>query len=53
VDLDAMTESRFMHGQSVAADAIPGPVKVYGASGRFLGLGEGENGILSPKRLFN
>jgi len=53
VHLDAMTESRFMHGQSVAVDAIPGPVKVYGASGRFLGLGEGENGILSPKRLFN
>lgn len=53
VHLDAATENRFMHGQSVAIDATAGRLKVYGATGRFLGLGEWDEGILSPKRLFN
>jgi tRNA pseudouridine55 synthase len=53
VHLDAATESRFTHGQSVAIDATAGRLKVYGATGRFLGLGEWDEGVLSPKRLFN
>jgi tRNA pseudouridine55 synthase len=53
VQLDALQESRFMHGQSVAVEATAGAVRVYGATGRFLGLGECDSGILAPKRLFN
>jgi tRNA pseudouridine55 synthase len=53
VHLDALLESRFVHGQSVSVEAMTGAVRVYGATGRFLGLGECHSGIVVPKRLFN
>lgn len=48
-------EARFGHGQEVYVDpADAGLVRVYGASGRFLGVGaRAADGALSPRRVFN
>jgi hypothetical protein len=53
VDLDESAEARFCHGQPVPKAGIPaGICRVYGAGGRFLGLGEErEPGWLAAKRL--
>jgi len=53
VRLDASTAARFGHGQAVTtADAGPGPRRVYGETGRFLGLGEVDaSGTMRPLRL--
>ncbi len=53
VDLDALAEARFCQGQAVPKEGFPqGVCRVYGGTGRFLGLGEmqGED-RLAPKRL--
>jgi len=53
--LDEAATARFLQGQAVAADsAATGPVRVYGPSRRFLGVGEGAGGgQLRPKRIFH
>jgi tRNA pseudouridine55 synthase len=52
-DLDQSTEVRFCQGQSVVSTYVPEAVsRVYGSSGRFLGLAErGADGKLVPRRL--
>jgi len=51
--LDEAVAVRFCHGQAVQLEGVPeGVSRVYGPSGRFLGLGENEGGgRLVPKRL--
>jgi len=53
VRLDAATAARFGQGQAVAtAESGPGTRRVYGAAGRFLGLGEVDTaGAMRPLRL--
>lgn len=53
VTLDDTAAGRFRHGQAVSLAGQPaGPRRVYGHSGRFLGLGElAEGGLLRPLRL--
>lgn len=54
VDLDAGATGRFRHGQAVeSGEGLPQSVcRVYGASGSFMGLGEGgRDGRLVPVRL--
>ena len=56
VSIEAEREVPFMRGQavSVKADAPTGEVRVYGAGGQFLGVGElGIDGTLAPRRIFN
>lgn len=55
VDLDAAAESGLLLGRTVSGQtpAPAGEVRLYGATGRFLGLGEGQpGGRLKPARLF-
>lgn len=55
VDLDRSTEYSLLLGQPVSPpDPAPaGEIRLYGASGGFLGLGEGlEGGRVKPSRLF-
>jgi hypothetical protein len=55
VDLDRSTEFSLLLGQPVSPQnpAPAGELRLYGASGRFLGLGEGlEGGRVKPSRLF-
>lgn len=53
VSLEPPAEGRFCHGQAVEyAGTPPGPRRVYGRDGRFLGLGEVLDGaLLKPLRL--
>ena len=53
IDLDDAAQARFCHGQAIAQVRIPpGVCRIYGPSGRFLGLAEErEQGWLAPKRL--
>lgn len=53
VGLEEVVAARFCHGQAVQLECVPeGISRVYGPSGRFLGLGEdGGGGRLIPKRL--
>ena len=53
VGLDEALAGRFRHGQTVTLEGVPAGVsRVYGPSGRFLGLAEeGGEGRLVPKRL--
>ncbi|NIV18081.1 MAG: hypothetical protein GWN47_06625 [Woeseiaceae bacterium] len=47
---------RFSSGQEVEAPAgtEPGLVRVYGAEGEFLGIGElGQHGLIAPRRVFS
>jgi tRNA pseudouridine55 synthase len=56
VHLDAALTDRLVHGQGVQTDgqAPVGRARVYGAGGRFLGIGEVDGiGQLKPRRLFN
>jgi len=53
VHLAAAEETRLLHGQAVPVLTPDGLVKAYGASGRFLGLGQVVGGVMAPKRLFN
>lgn len=52
--LDAANETRMLHGQVVSGLALPaGLLRLYGADGRFLGLGATEgDGLVRAKRLF-
>lgn len=55
VDLDRSAEHSLLLGQAVSPTnpAPPGEVRLYGGSGRFLGLGEGiGGGRVKPARLF-
>jgi tRNA pseudouridine55 synthase len=55
VTLDAPATQRLMHGQAVtaAAEIGAGKVRLYDASGAFLGLGESDGaGNVRPRRLF-
>lgn len=54
VHLDASGTARLLHGQPVATGAqLSGRVRLYGDSGRFLGLGEADGqGEVRPRRLF-
>jgi tRNA pseudouridine55 synthase len=55
VDLDAAAEQSLLLGRTVSglAAAPMGEVRLYGAAGRFLGLGEGQpGGRVKPARLF-
>ena len=52
VELDAEDSHALLQGRVIGVDrAVGGLVRVYGASGRFLGLGECMEGRLSAKRL--
>jgi len=55
VTLEAESATRFSHGNPVfATDAPRGWARVYGPTGRILGLGEGDVAKqLKPKRIFN
>ncbi len=56
VCIDSDREGPFLQGQavSVAATETGGEVRVYGARGRFLGVGKlGDDGRLAPRRIFN
>ncbi|RPE81427.1 tRNA pseudouridine(55) synthase TruB [Vulcaniibacterium tengchongense] len=53
VDLDAEGERRLGFGQSVACVAgADGPVAVFGATGRCLGIAQRQGDRLAPQRLF-
>lgn len=54
VELGAAEAARFSHGNPVdGITAAPGPVRVYAAEGRLLGLGEcSAGGVLKPRRVF-
>ncbi len=55
VQLDAATTARLLHGQSVLGrvEGPEGRVRLYGADGAFLGIGESDGlGAIRPKRLF-
>jgi tRNA pseudouridine55 synthase len=58
-DLPALTVTgacaeRLAHGQAVALPqpCVAGRVRLYGPSGRFLGLGEAAGGAVRPRRMF-
>jgi tRNA pseudouridine55 synthase len=56
VSIEAEQEAPFLQGQAVTAkaEATEGEVRVYGAQGQFLGVGElGIDGSLAPRRIFN
>ena len=56
VSIDSDREGPFLQGQAVSAEAreTGGEVRVYGARGRFLGVGKlGDDGRLAPRRIFN
>ena len=56
VSIETEHEVPFVRGQAVAAAAAAtkGEVRVYGAQGQFLGVGElGIDGRLAPRRIFN
>ncbi len=60
VSIDSDREGRFLQGQAVSVEAgddaakMGGDVRVYGARGRFLGVGKlGDDGRLAPRRIFN
>ena len=52
--LDAVDETRMLHGQVVSGLALPeGLLRLYGQGGRFLGLGStAGDGLVRAKRLF-
>lgn len=55
LDLDGAAEHSLLLGQTVVAQiaAVAGESRLYGGGGRFLGLGEGqEGGRIKPLRLF-
>jgi tRNA pseudouridine55 synthase len=54
VTLDTKATDRILHGQPVAASLSAGRVRLYNASGVFIGVGESDGaGSVRPKRLFN
>jgi len=56
VALDARASGKILHGQSVAVGSCQaaGRVRLYDASGTFMGIGEADGtGQIRPKRLFN
>jgi tRNA pseudouridine55 synthase len=60
IKLDSLETDRMMHGQAVTAGPVTGEcgtagrVRLYDASGAFMGIGESDGaGIVRPKRLFN
>jgi tRNA pseudouridine55 synthase len=54
VRLNAAETQQVLHGRKVACagTAEPGRVRLYGPTGRFLGLGEMIGGEVRPRRLF-
>jgi len=56
VSLEPVAAGRMMHGQSVFVEGsvTPGRVRLYDASGTFLGIGESDGvGNVRPRRLFH
>ncbi len=55
IALEEDAANRFSHGNPVVSDeSVVGPVRVFGARGKLLGLGELEQDKqLKPKRIFN
>jgi hypothetical protein len=51
VDVEADAETRFRHGQALAAPAADGVLAVFGATRGFLGVGEVQGEVLAPLRL--
>ena len=52
LDLDLSLEAALLQGRAVAVSAAPGTVRIYGAEGQFLGLGNvDDSGQLQPRRL--
>ena len=59
--LEVMPETRlppigvraFLNGQSVAHAGAPGPVRVYGPDGTFLGIGSRRGALVKPERLLH
>lgn len=53
VPLDALATTRILHGQTVDGGRVPGTVRLYDNTGRFLGIGEADGrGAVRPRRLF-
>ena len=51
--LPSLAVRAFLNGQSVRHDGAPGPVRVYGPDGAFLGLGARRDGLVKPERLLH
>lgn len=51
--LTSLAARAFVNGQSVDADGAPGPVRVYGPDGDFLGIGARRGGLVKPERLLH
>jgi len=53
VRLPSLAVRAFLNGQSVACDGSPGPVRVYGPDGSFLGIGTRRGALVKPERLLH
>jgi tRNA pseudouridine55 synthase len=51
VDLDAERTAKLQRGQVVPAEGPETGVRIYGPDGRFLGIGDLAQGLLTPRRL--
>ena len=53
VRLPSLAVRAFLNGQSVTLDGAPGPVRVYGPDGAFLGIGSRRGALVKPERLLH
>ena len=53
VRLPSPAARAFLNGQSVRHDGAPGPVRVYGPDGAFLGIGSRRGPLVKPERLLH
>jgi tRNA pseudouridine55 synthase len=53
VRLPSLAVRAFLNGQSVTHDGPPGPVRVYGPDGAFLGIGSRRGVLIKPERLLH
>jgi len=53
VRLSSLAARAFVNGQSVTHVGAPGPVRVYGPDGAFLGIGERRGELVKPERLLH
>jgi tRNA pseudouridine55 synthase len=51
--LSTLAARAFVNGQSVTDGGAPGPVRVYGPDGAFLGIGARRGELLKPERLLH
>ena len=51
--LSSLAARAFVNGQSVTHGGAPGPVRVYGPDGAFLGIGERRGDLVKPERLLH